>query len=253
MKNFIKKILVIIFVGIFIFSSYNLYKIFNEYKKNKDSYKEINEIVIKENEEDKKDISAEDNSNIVIGSKEYAELKAINGDYFLWIYIPGTNINYPVVKARDNEEYLYKNFKGEENKGGCLFLDYRNESEKDDNVIIHGHNMKDQSMFGTLSKLLNSEYLKENKKIYLYLENKILEYEIFSVYVNSGDYNPYVTNFNSDEEYYEYINNEIRKSYFDLEYIDNGKRDILTLSTCTKATGDERTIVNAKLISIKEI
>ena len=77
MKNFIKKILVLIFVGIFIFSSYNLYKIFNEYKKNKDSYKEINEIVIKE---DTKGVSEENSNNIGIGSKEYAELKAINED-----------------------------------------------------------------------------------------------------------------------------------------------------------------------------
>lgn len=250
MKNFIKKILVLIFVGIFIFSSYNLYKIFNEYKKNKDSYKEINEIVIKE---DTKGVSEENSNNIGIGSKEYAELKAINEDYLLWIYIPGTNINYPVVKAKDNEEYLYKNFKGEENKGGCLFLDSRNESEKDDNVIIHGHNMKDQSMFGTLSKLLNSEYLNENKKIYIYLENKVLEYEIFSVYVNNGDYNPYQPSFYTDEEFNEYISNARRKSFYNFDYIEDGKRNILTLSTCTKATGDERTIINAKLIGVKDI
>lgn len=250
MKNFIKKILVLIFVGIFIFSSYNLYKIFNEYKKNKDSYKEINEIVIKE---DIKGVSAEDNNNIGIGSKEYAELKAINEDYLFWIYVPGTNINYPVVKSKDNEEYLYKNFKGEENKGGCLFVDSRNVSEEDDNIIIHGHNMKDKSMFGTLSKLLNSEYLNENKKIYIYLENKILEYEIFSVYINAGDFDPYKTNFNTDEDFNEYISNVRSKSYYNLNYVDDGKKNIITLSTCTNATGEERTIVNAKLTSVTDI
>ncbi|MFU7514528.1 class B sortase [Clostridium sp. HCS.1] len=249
MNKLIRKIVSLILLIIFIFSTYNLYKIFNEYKKNKDVYNDISEIVVNKEKETKEDVDSNIN-NIFIGSKEYVELKAINEDYLFWLYIPDTNINYPVVKADNNEEYLYKNFKGESNSGGCLFLDSRNLSEEDDNVIIHGHNMKDKSMFGTLPKLLTSEYLNENKKIYIYLENKILEYEIFSVYVNSGEYNPYITNFNSDEEYYEYINNEISKSYFNLEYIDNGKRNILTLSTCTNATGEERTIVNAKLVSI---
>ncbi|MCF0147387.1 MAG: class B sortase [Clostridium sp.] len=250
MSKLIRKIVLVILLIIFSFSTYNLYKIFNEYKKNKDVYNDISEIVLNKENEVKED-AADSNNNIFIGKEEYSKLKAVNEDYLFWLYIPETNINYPVVKASNNEEYLYKNFKGESNNGGCLFLDARNISEEDDNIIIHGHNMKNKSMFGTLPRLLTSDYLDKNKKIYIYLENKILEYEIFSVYVNSGEYNPYVTSFNTDEEYYEYINNEIRKSYFDLEYIDNGKRNILTLSTCTNATGEERTIVNAKLVSIK--
>jgi len=29
-----------------------------------------------------------------------------------WIWIPGTNIDYPVVQSHDNEIYLYKDFEG---------------------------------------------------------------------------------------------------------------------------------------------
>jgi len=241
MMKYLRKILIFIFLGIFAFSAYNIYKIFYEYKQNKDVYNDVGEIVLKEDKE------------IEIKNEEYIALKKINEDYLFWISIPETNINYPVVKSKNNEEYLYKNFKGEENKGGCLFVDSRNVSEEDDNVIIHGHNMKDKSMFGTLPKLLTSEYLNENKKIYIYLENKILEYEIFSVYVNDGSFDPYKTNFNTNEEFNEYINNVRKKSYYNLDYADDGKKNIITLSTCTNATGEERTIVNAKLISVKEI
>lgn len=241
MMKYLRKILIFIFLGIFAFSAYNIYKIFYEYKQNKDVYNDVGEIVLKEDKE------------IEIKNEEYIALKKINEDYLFWISIPETNINYPVVKSKNNEEYLYKNFKGEENKGGCLFVDSRNVSEEDDNVIIHGHNMKDKSMFGTLSNLLTSEYLNKNNKIYIYLENKILEYEIFSVYVNDGSFDPYKTNFNTDEEFYEYINNVRKKSYYNLDYADDGKKNIITLSTCTNATGEERTIVNAKLISVKAI
>ncbi|MCI6691594.1 MAG: class B sortase [Clostridium sp.] len=241
MMKYLRKILILIFLSIFIFSVYNLYKIFYEYKQNKDVYNDIGEIVVKEDKE------------IQIKNEEYLALKEINEDYLFWISIPETNVNYPVVKSKNNEDYLYKNFKGEDNKGGCLFVDSRNVSEEDDNIIIHGHNMKDKSMFGTLSKLLTSEYLNKNNKIYLYLENKILEYEIFSVYVNDSSFDPYKTNFNTDEEFNEYINTVRKKSYYNLDYVDDGNRNIITLSTCTNATGDERTIVNAKLVSTKDI
>lgn len=241
MMKYLRKILILIFLSIFIFSVYNLYKIFYEYKQNKDVYNDVGEIVVKEDKE------------IQIKNEEYLALKEINEDYLFWISIPETNVNYPVVKSKNNEDYLYKNFKGEDNKGGCLFVDSRNVSEEDDNIIIHGHNMKDKSMFGTLSKLLTSEYLNKNNKIYVYLENKILEYEIFSVYVNDGSFDPYKTTFNTDEEFNEYINTVRKKSYYNLKYVDDGNRNIITLSTCTNATGDERTIVNAKLVSTKDI
>ena len=241
MKELLRKTLMLIFLGIFIFSAYNLYKIFSEYKGNKDVYNDVSEIVVKEDKE------------VKIKNEEYAELKALNEDYLFWIRVPETNINYPVVRSENNEEYLYKNFKGEENSGGSIFLDSRNESLEDDNLIVHGHNMKDKSMFGTLPKLLSSDYLSNNKIIYIHLENKILEYEVFSVYVNNADFNPYKTNFNNDEEFNEYINSVRKKSYHTLDYVEDGKKNILTLSTCTNATGDERTIVHAKLISEKDI
>lgn len=237
MKNLLNKLLIYIMTVVFILSLYNLYKIFNEYKRNKDTYREVVDIVVSDDE-------------ISIKNEEYNRLKEINEDYLFWIFVPNTNINYPVVKPDNNEEYLYKNFKGEENKGGSIFIDSRNTLE-DDNIILHGHNMKDKSMFGTLSNLLKSEFLNDNKNIYIYLENEVLEYEIFSVYVTHGEDFPYKRNFLDYEDFYNYIDSAMNKSVQSLRYDDDGKKNIITLSTCTNATGDERTIVNAKLKSIK--
>lgn len=240
MKKIFNKVLILILWGIFIVSLYNLYRIFSEYNKNRESYSDISNIVMKENEE------------VHIENEEYTKLKEINADYLFWLFIPNTNINYPVVKSENNEEYLYKNFKGEENRGGSIFVDSRNVLG-DDNIIIHGHNMKDKSMFGTLSNLLKPEYLSENKTIYIYLENKVLEYEIFSVYITNGEMFPYENKFETDEEFNNYINLVMSKSIHNLDYFEDGKRNIITLSTCTNATGEERTIVNAKLKDIKTL
>lgn len=240
MKKIVMKILTFILGLIFLYSLYNLYNIFSEYKNNKDMYNDISNIVTKGDNE------------IDIKNEEYTNLKEINDDYLFWLFIPDTNISYPVVKSKDNEDYLYRNFKGEENIGGSIFVDSSN-SQEDDNIIIHGHNMKDKSMFGTLSNLLKPEYLDKNRTIYIYLENKILEYEIFSSYIVNGDTFPYKNNFSNDEDFNDYINIVMSKSFYKLDYFEDGKKNILTLSTCTNATGDERTIVNAKLKSVENI
>lgn len=242
MKKIINNSLIFIFGIIFLISAYSLYTLLIGYKKNIDTYNNISEIV------------TTDDNNIYISNTEYDKLKLINDDYLFWISIPNTNINYPVVKSKDNEDYLYTNFINEPNKGGSIFLDAGNSLDymNDDNLVIHGHNMKDKSMFGSLSKFLTSEYLSENKIIYIYLEDKILEYEVFSAYVTDGETFPYVYNFLNNDEFNNYLNLVISKSYNSLNYFDDGKRNLLTLSTCTNATGNKRTIVNAKLKNIKE-
>ena len=65
------------------------------------------------------------------------------------------------VKAPTFRHNFYKEY----NPSGWIFADYRNKiDETDKNTVIYGHNMKDKSMFGTLSKLLKSDYLNNNKK-----------------------------------------------------------------------------------------
>ena len=68
-----------------------------------------------------------------------------NPDYVFWIWIPGTNINYPTVKNTIPDYYLNHTFSGEENPCGTIFC-----LEEGENQIIYGHNMKDGSMFADL-------------------------------------------------------------------------------------------------------
>lgn len=44
-------------------------------------------------------------------SIDFERLHKINPDIVAWIEVPGTNIDYPVVQGKDNEEYMHHTFR----------------------------------------------------------------------------------------------------------------------------------------------
>lgn len=84
--------------------------------------------------------------------KTCADIKA-------WLYCADTPIQEPVVQSADNEYYLRRLPDGTYNRSGTLFLDYRCASDFTDAVsVIYGHNMQNDSMFGTLVKYQEQAY-----------------------------------------------------------------------------------------------
>ncbi len=76
-----------------------------------------------------------------------------------WLYCEGTPLNYPVVQGSDNSFYLTHDFYRKDSDGGALFLDMRNEiSFETDHLIIYGHRMKDDSMFGNVADCAEEQY-----------------------------------------------------------------------------------------------
>ena len=87
----------------------------------------------------------------------------INPDIAGWLRIDGTYVNYPFVIEPSNEEtqaepntyYLHRGLDGEYLYEGTLFMDYRNilgsdEESQSENIVIYGHNMRNDTMFGSL-------------------------------------------------------------------------------------------------------
>ena len=94
-------------------------------------------------------------------AEDLADAYAQNEDLVGWLKA-GESIDLPVVQS-DNTYYLDHGFTGEEDKNGTLFLNMNNQLfPPDDVLLIHGHNMKDGSMFGTLSQFEQYDYVKEH-------------------------------------------------------------------------------------------
>ena len=128
--------------------------------------------------------------------KEYTinfeKLKTVNNETIGWLKVNGTDIEYAVVKAKNNSYYLNHNFEKKYNIAGWIFADYKNNfNGTDKNIVIYGHNRKDGSMFGTLKNILTEEWYlnKENLVIDFVTEQEKAKYQVFSVYkIESEDY-----------------------------------------------------------------
>ena len=95
----------------------------------------------------------------------YEALKAQNPDFFGWISIEGTNIDYPVMFTPDDPEYyLRRAFDGSSSQSGVPFL-AADCFEGGGNWLIYGHNMKNGSMFADLMSYAQEDFWQEHPLI----------------------------------------------------------------------------------------
>lgn len=181
----------------------------------------------------------------------------MNPDVVGVINIPDTDVFYPVVKGKDNVEYLNKTVSGDEARAGSIFIDYRNifDEVKDgvmqkssDNIIIYGHEMATGKMFGSLKMYKDNSYYYEEHPIIEFNSNYFCyKYKIFSVMIVDADdktdtrYEYWnALDFDNEKEFYDFVNEakrrNIRLNDVDVKYGD----PLITLSTCNEIFGKER-------------
>ena len=183
---------------------------------------------------------------------DVASLKEINEDTVGWLKINNTNVDYPVVQAKDNEYYLTKNFKKKNDASGWIFMDYRSDAENlSQNTIIYGHNMYYSGvMFGTLYKVKSANWYKNPDNQIIEFDNLYnkMKWKIFSIYVvpNTNDY--LITEFSSKEKYQEFLNLITNRSIYSFNTPVSNTDKILTLSTCS-SNGTKRLVIHAVQIT----
>lgn len=113
---------------------------------------------------------------------QYAALHAQNPDFFGWIRIEGTKVNYPVMfSPQEPERYLHKDFYGDYAKYGVPFVDGATDVERSRNLLIHGHNAKSGILFGDLDKFLNKSFFEKHRYIHFDTLYEERVYEIVAV------------------------------------------------------------------------
>jgi len=109
------------------------------------------------------------------------ELARINQDLIGWISIKN-HVEYPVVRGRDNDRYIYTTFSGERNSAGAIFMDYRNRNGFNDHItILYGHRARNGTMFSPLINYINRAFLQDNPIITITMrDGEDLTYRVFA-------------------------------------------------------------------------
>ncbi len=254
MKNYIIIFIkMTLLVGCIVGMVYFTYRIFNylsEENKNKKINNELIDIAVIENEKNTNtdnDTIQENNinSNEIPIKIDFTILKKKNKDIVGWIYLENSLINFPVVQSSDNEYYLRRLLDGTFNVAGSIFMDYRNNADLTDwNTIIYGHNMKNNTMFGTLSKYKEQSYYDEHKKMYYFTETKVYEIEILAGYTENANSEIYNISNNKNSE----ILKKARKlSTFASNVKEKDDDKFITLSTCSYEFDKARYILIGRL------
>lgn len=248
-----RKVLLWICAVVFVYSVFNIISYFYESYRSSRMYQELgnqfhNEEPISEGKAEPVQNSLQSNGEKEI-LKRFLPLLDINSDVVGWITIPGTHIDYPVVQTDNNDYYLTHDINGDKASRGSIFMDYRNDpSGHDKNTILYGHHMKDGSMFKDLMKYKDKDFFEENTVIQFYTLYRLTEWEIFSAYITSTDFNYIATGFPSDEDYLDFLDNIKGKSMHHRDIELKNYDNILTLSTCTYEFKGARFVVHAKRI-----
>lgn len=198
---------------------------------------------------------AED-SSMALGRQpllQYAQVYEQNPDLAGWLWIEGTEIDYPVMyRPEEPEYYLHRNYYGEPAYGGCLFVG-EGHCEQGGNTVIYGHHMRDGSMFAQLLSYGEQRFADTHSVIHF---DTIYEEGIYQAV--AAFYCDMEEDSSQAFEYYAYLDLSEKEVFDDYmnhiqsrNVIDTGVKaefgdELITLSTCSYHTKNGRFVVTAK-------
>ncbi len=267
--NAVSTIVIVFALAVFLYAGYRLVTIYLDYKAGTDEYNALEEYA----DGDKVTggfIEGEMAANDTMGDEwgdaslkentgglrfedmenpiDFTSLQAINEDVIGWIEVEALDINYPIVVGDDNEYYLHRTFRHQDNFAGSIFMDYLCRPDfSGRNTIIYGHNMKNGSMFGTLHEFRKQETYDKSPYFWIYTKDRIYQYEIFSC-AEVGTYSEiYQIDFASQEEFRNFIDIGLSRSVVQTGVDVSMNDTVVTLSTCTGNT-ETRFVVQGKRV-----
>ncbi|MCR5691417.1 MAG: class B sortase [Eubacterium sp.] len=250
-KKIIGNIILVLCILVFLGSGYYLFQYFNAARETQSELDELIELKEEslEDTEDTEEIKTEAGKTIL---KKYKKLYKKNKDMIGWVQVKGTEIDYPVMQTKkDNEYYLHRNFKKEEDVNGLPFLDASCDVEDpNNNLMIYGHHMKSGMMFAHLMDFQEEDFFKKHGRIQVDTLYEEREYEVVAafysqIYDEDQDvfkYYQYPGSL-SQKKFDTYVKNVKKLSLYDTGVTPEYGDQLVTLVTCAYQTEEGRFVV----------
>ena len=245
MKKWLFIIITMIFIISFALSMMYIIKNNLQDKEQEQIFEELEQVIIEETNNEQREQEE---------STELQELYNVNTDFIGWLEIENTNINYPVMQTGEDRKdyYLYKNFYKEYSQMGTPYIAEFCNVQESDNLIIYGHHINSNKMFGELEKYKKKSFYEEHKKIKFNTIYENAEYEIIAVFktiAHTGFEYYKFYNANSEQEFNTFIKKCKELSFYNIDETAKYGDKLITLSTCEYSNKNGRLVVVAKKIT----
>ena len=236
--------------ALFLFSGFMLYRQYADEKQSAEAFQNISALV-----EDETSPADELQAAAVPEQTAFEKYRAVyeqNSDFVGWIFIDGTNIDYPVMQTIDNPNYyLKRGFDKQYSSYGVPYVQENCDLELSDNCVIYGHHMNNGSMFADLCKYADEDFYREHKTIRFDTLAGFGEYEIVAAfktvaYSEQGFKYYHFTRADSAEDFDAYIAKCKGLSFYDTGVSAEYGDKLITLSTCEYSRTNGRMVVVAK-------
>ena len=247
MSNKVRYILMGLLAIVFCFSAVTFGKSFMEYRKGDKIYDTAKDFAVTT---DTPVAVEEELTRRTYKTIDFAGMQAVNEDVIGWIQIEDTLVDYPLLDADDNKYYLNHTYDKQWSSYGSIFLEPRNIPDlSEQHLVVYGHNMKNEAMFGSLLDYKLQEHADAHKEIVICMPDRDLIYQVFSAYTAHVDSATYRMSFADTSSFVEMANFMKENSVIDTGIVPDADDQILTLSTCTPEGAKKyRFVVNAVLV-----
>lgn len=264
MKRKMMIVLAAVFAAIFLFSGMMLWQEYRDQEASAEVFDSVSDLILLETqpvtESHAEDAGTQPTESTepaaleMTAYEKYAAVYAQNNDFVGWLYIEGTNINYPVMQTPDEPNYYLKRaFDHSYSDYGVPYVQENCALGISDNIVIYGHNMSNGSMFADLCRYEKKSFWEAHPIIHFDTRSGYGEYEIVTVFKT-------VAYSQEGFKYYHFVDAE-NEADFDafwaqcreLELYDTGVDaeygdQLITLSTCEYSRKNGRMVIVAKKI-----
>ena len=187
---------------------------------------------------------------------QYRKLYEGNEEFFGWISIEGTAIDYPVMYSpKRPDHYLHRAFDGSYSFSGVPFIDSR--CPYDGNYyLIYAHHMKNGTMFGQLTDYRDEAFCREHQLIRFDTLYEQREYVILSAFMTEAGTEGVQDEFrfyrqitlNDPGSFDAFVKQVRAASLYDRGIDASFGDELIALSTCSDHESNGRFVVVAKRI-----
>ena len=209
----------------------------------------------KENEEETEDET--EKAELPENEERFRKLISLNDDFYGWLKIDGTNVDYPVMYKPENPDYyLGKSFEKKDSISGTPYIG-KGCTPESNNIIIYGHNMRNGTMFSDLIRYQDEELYKAHSSFSLDTVMNSAEYDILAVFREKVHYKDEKGAFRyysyagelDEKEFGEYVRKVKELSLYDTGVNAKYGDKLVTLSTCSSHTKNGRFVIVGVKIS----